>query len=223
MKYQQDKSKSDLNKEINMLIRQVQEFSKTEKAQREREKQLIILTRAVEQSPASIVITNTDGDIEYVNPKFTKVTGYTENEAIGENPRVLKSGKQGESFYKELWQTITAGQNWRGEFHNKKKNSDTYWEEAIISPILDEKGDVTHYLAVKEDITEQKRAKEELERNYESRQILNSLLSISLEDKPLEKVLTSALETILSAPFMPFLPKCNLNIYFSQESRYKLA
>ena len=120
------------------------------------EEKLRQLSRAVEQSPASIVITNPAGDIEYANPKFINVTGYTLAEILGKNPRILKSGEISPETYRELWQTITAGKEWRGEFHNKKKNGELYWESASISPIRDRAGRVTHYVAVKEDITARK-------------------------------------------------------------------
>ncbi len=112
------------------------------------------LSLAVEQSPVSIVITDIKGNIEYVNPKFTELTGYTYNEVIGKNPRILKSGEYAPKFYKELWDTITSGKEWRGELHNKKKNGELYWEHASISPIKDKEGVITHYLGVMEDITE---------------------------------------------------------------------
>lgn len=117
------------------------------------EEQLRKLSQAVEQSPASVVITDTKGYIEYVNQKFTEVTGYTANEAIGQNPSILKSGEQSEAFYKELWETISSGKEWKGELHNKKKNGELYWESARISPITNEKGEILNYLAIKEDIT----------------------------------------------------------------------
>ena len=120
------------------------------------EEKLRQLSVAVEQSPASIVITNTAGDIEYVNPKFIEITGYTLAEVLGKNPRVLKSGEKSPEAYRELWETISAGKEWRGEFHNKKKNGELYWEFASISPIRDPAGNVTHYVAVKEDITGRK-------------------------------------------------------------------
>jgi len=120
------------------------------------EEKLRQLSRAVEQSPASIVITNPAGDIEYANPKFINVTGYTLAEILGKNPRILKSGEISPETYRELWQTITAGKEWRGEFHNKKKNGELYWESTSISPIRDRAGRVTHYVAVKEDITARK-------------------------------------------------------------------
>ena len=123
------------------------------------------LSRAVEQSPVSIVITNTQGNIEYVNPKFTQVTGYSLAEALGKNPRILKSGELSlnqAAFYKELWNTITAGRDWHGEFHNKKKNGEYYWEAAAISPIFNTAGKITHFLAIKEDITARKHLEDDL-------------------------------------------------------------
>lgn len=120
------------------------------------------LSRAVEYSPVSIVITNAQGTIEYVNPTFTQVTGYTEEEAIGQNPRILKSGRMPPEIYKELWGTITSGRVWRGEFLNRKRNGELYWEAASISPIINEEGVITHYVGIKEDITERKRTEEAL-------------------------------------------------------------
>ena len=114
------------------------------------------LTSAVEQSPASIVITDTTGVIQYVNPKFTQITGYTYDEVIGQNPRVLKGGYTTAEEYRQLWDTISVGGEWRGEFHNRRKDGRYFWESARISPILNEHGVITHYLAVKEDITARK-------------------------------------------------------------------
>jgi polar amino acid transport system substrate-binding protein len=120
------------------------------------------LSRATKNSPASVVITDKNGTIEYVNPTFCKVTGYSEEEAIGNNPRVLKSGNLPESFYKNLWQTILSGKTWRGDFINCKKNGEEYWESASISPIKNNEGEITHFVAVKQDITERKHMEEEL-------------------------------------------------------------
>jgi PAS domain S-box-containing protein len=122
------------------------------------ESKLRKLSRAVEQSPVSIVITNLLGEIEYVNPRFCTVTGYSFDEVRGKNPRVLKSGEMPLEFYRQMWAKITAGQEWRGEFHNRKKSGELYWESASISPISDDQGKVTHFVAVKEDITERKQA-----------------------------------------------------------------
>ena len=131
------------------------------------EEQLRKLSRAVEQSPCSIVVTDTTGAIEYVNPKFTQVTGYSFQEAVGQNPRLLKSGHMQEENYKCMWEAIKAGREWRGEFHNKKKNGECYWEMASISPVKNPEGVVTHFVAVKEDITARKMAEEELHRAKE--------------------------------------------------------
>src|SRR3989304_4880207 len=124
------------------------------------EQQLHKLSFAVEQSPNPIIITDIKGNIEYVNSMFIKLTGYTYEEAIGQNPKILKSGIQKPEFYKQLWDTITSGKKWRGEFYNKKKNGEFYWENASISPLTNEKGDITHFIAVKEDITERKKSEE---------------------------------------------------------------
>jgi PAS domain S-box-containing protein len=120
------------------------------------------LSLAVEQSPASILITDTGGRIEYVNAKFTEVTGYSAAEALGQNPRILKSGQTPPEVYRELWHTISSGAVWRGEFHNRKKSGELYWEMASVSPVYAADGKITHYVAVKEDITERKRLEEGL-------------------------------------------------------------
>jgi PAS domain S-box-containing protein len=120
------------------------------------------LSLAVEASPVTVVITDVKGDIEYVNPMFTRLTGYTFNEAKGKNPRILKTGETSPEEYKRLWDTITTGGEWRGEFHNKKKNGDLYWEFAVIAPIRDPQGHITNFMAIKEDITERKKVEDAL-------------------------------------------------------------
>ena len=124
--------------------------------------QLQKLSSAVEQCSSSVVITDVEGRIEYVNPKFTQVTGYTLEEAIGKNPRVLKSDEHPPEFYKDLWRTITSGREWHGEFCNRKKNGQRYWESASISPIRDVNGKPNYFVAVKEDITERKKTERAL-------------------------------------------------------------
>ncbi len=123
------------------------------------------LSRVLEQSPASVVITNTDGIIEYVNPKFEQVSGYTSAEALGQNPRFLKSGDKSQEEYDEMWGNLLAGKEWRGLFHNRRKDGTIYWESASISPLRDERGRITHFIAIKEDITAQKRAEDQLRMN----------------------------------------------------------
>jgi PAS domain S-box-containing protein len=123
---------------------------------KEEESKLQTFSEVVKQNSASIVITDSKGAIEYVNPKFESVTGYSFDEVKNKNPSVLKSGKQSKEFYQELWDTISQGEMWHGEFCNIRKNNESYWEEAWISPILDSNGDITHYVAIKEDITDKK-------------------------------------------------------------------
>jgi len=125
-------------------------------ARKRAEEEVNNLRTAVEQSANTIVITDPEGNIEYVNPCFEKTTGYTFAEAVGQNPRVLKSGEQDQSFYRNLWETISSGQIWRGQFHNRRKDGSLFWESATISPVFDVSGRIVHFIAVKEDITERK-------------------------------------------------------------------
>ena len=120
------------------------------------------LSLAIAQSGSTIVITDTNGIIQYANPRFKETTGYSVQEAIGQNPRILKSDEQGTDYYRTLWGTISSGQTWYGEFHNRRKDSTLYWESATISPVYDDYGQITNYIAVKEDITERKQAQEAL-------------------------------------------------------------
>jgi PAS domain S-box-containing protein len=129
---------------------------------KEAEEALRTLSRAIEQSTVSVVITDADGTIVYVNPFFTQTTGYTQAEAIGQNPRILKSGYTSPELYQAMWQRISSGQKWNGVFHNRKKNGDLYWEDATIAPVYDANGAITHYVAVKEDITQRKKIEEAL-------------------------------------------------------------
>ncbi|MBF0341950.1 MAG: PAS domain S-box protein, partial [Magnetococcales bacterium] len=125
-------------------------------------KRLLTLSSAVENSPASVLITDLNGAIEYVNPQFTRASGYSAEEAIGHNPRILNAGVQDGDYYRDLWSTIRAGRIWRGEIINRKKNGEIFVEFASISPIRDSHDKITHFVAVKEDITERKRAEEQL-------------------------------------------------------------
>ncbi len=120
------------------------------------------LSRAIEQAPVTVVITNLSGAIEYVNPNFSKVTGYSAEEALGNNPRILKSGGLSQAVYSGMWETLVSNKIWRGELENKKKSGEIYWESVSISPINDSKGEITHYVAVKEDITERRKNEIEL-------------------------------------------------------------
>lgn len=137
----------------------VRDISKRKRAADEVRK----LSRAVEQSPASIIITNRAGEIEYANPAACMLTGYAPGELLGKNPKVLKSGHTSPEEYRRLWETICGGGEWHGEFLNQNKNGDLYWEAAIISPVTDERGEITHFVAVKEDITGRKRMEQALQ------------------------------------------------------------
>jgi nitrogen fixation negative regulator NifL len=119
------------------------------------------LSVAVEQSPVAVIITDLQGNITYVNRRFTECTGYGSEEVIGRNPRLLKSGHTSPEEYRQLWQTITRGEEWRGELRNKKKNGDLYWESVVIRPIRNSAGETSHFLAVKEDITERRQAEKD--------------------------------------------------------------
>ncbi len=134
--------------------------------------------QALEQSGNSIVITDVQGNIEYVNPFFEKSTGYSISEAIGQNARILKSGNQSPEFYRRLWKTIANGEIWQGEFLNRRKNGSLYWELATIAPVKDEQGKITRYVAIKEDITAQKELRETLAHQNE---YLAALQNITLE------------------------------------------
>ncbi|MDQ1769522.1 PAS domain S-box protein [Labilibaculum sp. A4] len=127
-----------------------------------KDSKLRMLQRSMQQSPASIVITDLKGDIEYVNPKFCDITGYSLKEVIGKNPRILKSGITPDKTYKDLWNSVLSGDEWHGEFLNVKKNKELFWERANLSAIKDEFGTITHIVAVKEDITDAKHFEKEL-------------------------------------------------------------
>ncbi|MEB3161458.1 MAG: EAL domain-containing protein [Synechocystis sp.] len=138
-----------------VVMRDVTELKQTQK-------QLKILSQACEQSPASIVITDVEGNITYVNPKFEEISGYCSIEVLGKNPKILKSGDKSEQDYRTMWHQLSSGQDWKGEFHNRRKDGQLYWERASISPIINSLGEITHYVAVKEDITQEKNQAEAL-------------------------------------------------------------
>ncbi len=136
------------------------------------------LSRAVEQSPSTVIITDTKGIIEYVNPKFTQISGYTPEEAIGKSPSIVKSGETTPEEYQRLWEAIISGGEWQGEFHNRKKDGTFFWEFAIISSIKNKEGEITHFLAIKEDITTRKLMEERAKRQQE--QLIQADKMISL-------------------------------------------
>jgi PAS domain S-box-containing protein len=133
-----------------------------------------VLLQAVEQSSNSVIVTDDQGIIKYVNQRFVEVTGFSRDEVLGQHTRMLKSGKQNSEYYSKLWKTIRSGQTWSGEFINKKKNGELFWEHATISPVINSQGVITHFLAIKENITRTKRAEEALKRERKQlRQIID--------------------------------------------------
>jgi PAS domain S-box-containing protein len=158
------------------------------------EAELIKLSSAVEQSPAVVVITDIKGNIEYVNPKFNQITGYTIEETIGRNPRILKSGKTPPEVYEELWKTITSGNEWRGEFCNKKKNGKLFWEFASISPVRDNKGVITNFIAIKENITARKKAERRLKAQHIVTKVLAESATIKEASSKILQAICMALE-----------------------------
>lgn len=124
------------------------------------------LHRVVEQNPAIVLITDKEGAIEYTNPAFTKVTGYAFEEVVGKNPRMFKSGRQSEDVYKKMWTTILSGREWSGEFCNKKKNGEEFWEILYVSPLKNPEGVVTNYVKTAEDITTRKIIEDELKQSH---------------------------------------------------------
>jgi len=155
-------------------LHESQDVLKREIAEREQaERQIRKLSQAVEQSSATVMITDVGGRIEYANRKFAEATGYTLEEVVGKNPRFLKSGHTLPEEYTKLWDTISSGQEWRGEFHNKRKDGSLYWEAASISPIKASNGKIINYLAIKEDVTKRKQTEQALILAKESAEFAN--------------------------------------------------
>lgn len=142
----------DMDGEIQGLVSISRDITDKRKA----EERIITLSQAIEQSPVSVVITSLEGEIEYVNSTFEHVTGYSLAEVLGKSSRILKSGKTPQSLYTDLWQQLSKGEPWRGEFQNQRKNGEIFWEHAHIAPVMDASGKPRHFLAVKQDITQQK-------------------------------------------------------------------
>ena len=158
----------EMGERISSQMRSIRKLNEDlEKRVEERTAELRKLSEAVEHSPVTVVITDKNGTIEYVNPSFSEVTGYSAKEAIGQNPGILKSGNHPNTFYKDLWDTILSGKTWRGQILNRKKNDDEFWESTSISAIKNDKGDITHFVAVKQDITERKKAEEEIKNSQQ--------------------------------------------------------
>lgn len=155
----------------------ISEYKRTEQHLRK-------LSEVVEQSPSSIMITDLDGIIEYVNPGFTRLTGYSAEETLGRTPGIVNSGTHTPEFYAELWATILSGSYWRGEIQNRKKNGEAYWEKVSISPIRNQNNEITHFLAVKVDITDRKHTEGRLRvREQELAELYAALQTVREEER----------------------------------------
>ncbi len=185
------------------------------------QEELLKFSKAIEQSGSSILITDINGTIEYVNPKFIETTGYTAEEAIGKNPRILKSGHTSEEVYRDLWETILSGKEWHGEFHNRAKDGSEYWELATISPIQDTNGKITNFLSVKENITEHKKMQRDIEQRIQEQSVLNSLLEIGMTRSSLREKLSNAFDVIVKTPFLELSPKGS--IFLAEPGSDKLS
>lgn len=173
--------------------------------QRRAEAHLRKLSRAIEQSPASIVITDLSGAIEYVNPRFCQLTGYSAEEVIGQTPRVTKSGLMPKSIYDELWKTITSGQVWRGEIVNRKKNGEHFTELVVVTPVQDEFGRPTHFVGLKEDITARKATEQRVQDQLARTALLNQItrkIGERTDLKTILQIVAATLEEYMPAAFV---------------------
>ncbi len=182
----------------------VRDITQRKKAEEELQK----LSQAVEQSPSTVLITDTRGEIQYVNPRFSELTGFSAAEVIGRNPNILNSGTHPPAFYKELWATISAGAVWNGELCNLKKNGERYWESAAIAPIKNALGRITHYVAMKEDITARKRVEAQLKEAKEAAEAATRaksdfLANMSHEIRTPMNVILGFLELVLEDAALP--------------------
>jgi PAS domain S-box-containing protein len=173
LKIQVTERTAELSKALEQLKREIS----TRKQQQDK---LRIMAMAVANSPTSIIITDSEPLIIYANPAFERISGYSMEEVRGKNPRILRSGKTLPEVYGDLWSTLDAGKEWRGEFVNRRKNGEIYWESASIAPVRDDSGRVNQYVAVKEDITHRKRAEEALQESLEHNRRLFELSPIGL-------------------------------------------
>lgn len=164
------------DKTINGLLLTARDIT----AKRESDALMRKLQLVIEQSPNSVVITNKDGIIEYVNPQFEKITGYSRSEALAQNPRILKSGLTPPETFTDMWETVSRGNIWQGEFANRKKNGDIYYENVVIAPLKNEHDTITHYVAMKENITELKKAREQAEASNKAKSQFLSRMSHEL-------------------------------------------
>ncbi|MBN1447647.1 MAG: PAS domain S-box protein, partial [Bacteroidetes bacterium] len=170
-----------------VMLRDITELLRTRE-------QLEKLSSAVEQSPAIVIITDTDGIVEYVNPTFSAVSGYDASEIVGKNPRLLKSGVTSPTEYQSLWETIRTGKQWRGELHNLRKDGRPYWVSSSISPLKNQDGIITHYIGIQEDISERKKTEEMLARRNEDLETIDRIVQVVNSELEFEKVIRILLD-----------------------------
>lgn len=208
--------------QFNKMVDEVEKVQNTlEERVNERTRELSKFSQAIDQTFFTVVITDLDGTIEYVNPMFTTVTGYSFEEAIGKNPKILKSGVLDDEIYKELWHTISNGKDWRGELCNVKKNGDIFWENVSITPIRDDKDIVINYIAVKEDITEAKALQETLINNEERlrRVIDSSPAMIFIKDtKGVYNTVNTAYESFVNKSAKEIIGKSVFDLYDKEQA-----
>lgn len=176
-------------------------------ARKASEVQALVLSEAVRQSPVTVMVTDLAGHIEYVNDAFTRNTGYTLAEVRGRTPHLLRSGHTPAEDYDRMWSALKGGETWRGEFLNRRSDGSLFWEQAVISPVLDGAGTAIRYLAVKEDITERRAAEQAQVETLETQKAFNRLLAISLESGRLEDKLERCLGALLETPWLALLPR----------------
>ncbi len=178
-------------------VRAAREAWATRLARRKAEEELRLSHSALEAAADGIVITELDGAVVWANPAFTRMTGYELGEVIGKNPRLFRSGVQREAFYRQMWKTIEAGDVWRGELYSRRKDGTLYVEEMAITPVLGEQGEITHYVAIKQDVTPRKR-QEEVIQNLATRDLLTGLPNQSVLREEIERIVGSAGRPIAS-------------------------
>lgn len=170
------------------------------------QQQLKKLSSAVEQSPAIVIITDTNGIVEYVNPTFTRVTGYSSEEIIGKTPRLLKSGMQKSDDYRMMWNTLLSGEQWRGELHNRRKDGTMFWVSSSISPLNNEQGKTTHFIGIQEDITERKQTEEKLANRREALETIDRIVQVVNAEVEFPRVIRTLLEQGMR--LLPQAEKC---------------
>lgn len=194
-------------------------------ARKKAEDDLRKLSQAVEQSGNTVIVMNKDGLIEYVNPKFTEITGFTPEEVLGKAPAQVMLGMDNlpDFHTQDWWLTVNSGKIWQGEFNNRRKNGDRFWESATIAPVFNEDGVAINFIEIKQDITEEKLLQDSLQRSHEQQKIIDSLLRISLDDKTQVELLDAIIAEMLSVSWMSLTPKGGIFLADEDSSQLTLS